>query len=120
MQKILIKQLLIYGLIGVLNTLIHGLVFFSLISVMNQAVSNLLAFLVAVCFSFFMNATFTFKEKPTTARFLKMTLIMAVFSYGFGFMGDFYKLTPCITIIVYFILNPIIGFIFTKYIVFNK
>ena len=67
-----------------------------------------------------MNATFTFKEKPTPARFLKMTLIMAVFSYGFGFLGDYYKLDPLITIIIYFALNPIIGFILTKYIVFSK
>lgn len=120
MQKLLIKQLLTYGLIGILNTLIHGIVFFSLTIVMNQAGSNLLAFLVAVCFSFFMNATFTFKKKPTPSRFLKMTLIMAFFSYGFGFLGDFYKLDPFITIIIYFVLNPIIGFILTKYIVFSK
>lgn len=36
------------------------------------------------------------------------------------FLGDYYKLDPLITIIIYFALNPIIGFILTKYIVFSK
>lgn len=115
-----IKQFLQYGLIGIVNTLIHGVVFFLLLDFFTQAMSNLFAFFAAVCFSFYMNAIFTFKERPTAVRFLKMVFFMAICSYGFGFMGDHYELNPAVTIVIYFILNPVIGFILTKFLVFKN
>lgn len=120
MQSRTIKQLFQYGCIGVLNTLIHGIVFFLLLSFFSQAVCNLFAFFVAVCFSFYMNAIFTFKERPTADKFLKMIFFMAICSYGFGFIGDCYELEPIVTIVIYFILNPVIGFILTKFLVFKN
>lgn len=120
MQARALKQLLQYGLIGIANTMIHGIVFFLLLDLFTQAISNLFAFFAAVSFSFYMNAIFTFKERPTPVRFLKMVFFMAICSYGFGFMGDYCQLEPAVTIVIYFILNPFIGFIFTKFLVFKN
>lgn len=115
-----IKQFLKYGLIGIINTLIHGAVFFILLNFFTQAISNLFAFFVAVCFSFYMNAIFTFKERTTIVMFLKMVFFMGICSYGFGFIGDYWELEPILTIVIYFILNPVVGFIFTKFLVFKN
>lgn len=120
MRLRIVKQFLKYGLIGVANTIIHGIAFFLFLSSFSQAISNLFAFFIAVCFSFYMNAIFTFKERPTAGRFLKMVLFMAICSYGFGFVGDYYELDPAVTIAIYFIINPVIGFALTKFLVFKN
>ena len=49
-----------------------------------------------------------------------MIFFMAICAYGFGFIGDYYALEPVVTIVIYFILNPIIGFILTKFLVFKN
>jgi len=53
-----------YASVGMINTAIHW-IFFIIIHWLgaNQAMSNMLAFLIAVTFSFFANARFTFKKK---------------------------------------------------------
>lgn len=45
---------------------------------------------------------------------------MGICSYGFGFIGDYWELEPILTIVIYFILNPVVGFIFTKFLVFKN
>lgn len=116
-----IYQAISYGAIGVLNTGIHFVVFWFILRICNyQSLANLLGFLVAVTFSFVMNAKFTFRKKPTTRRFLKMVVLMAFVSVVFGAMGDFLHLYPLITFGIYFVLNPIIGFLITKFLVFEK
>lgn len=120
MQLKIIKQFLKYCCIGVANTIIHGIAFFLLLNFFSQAISNLFAFFVAVCFSFYMNAIFTFKERPTANKFLKMIFFMAICAYGFGFIGDYCELEPVVTIAIYFILNPLIGFTLTKFLVFKN
>lgn len=115
-----IKEFLVYGIIGVVNTGIHFFVFSLCTTVYSQTLSNSLAFTVAVIFSFICNSIFTFKEKPTGIKFAKMYFSMLIVSAGFGFVGDYFSLHPWITIFLYFIVNPIIGFLITKYFVFGK
>lgn len=49
-----------------------------------------------------------------------MVFFMALCAYGFGFIGDYCALEPVVTIVIYFILNPIIGFTLTKFFVFKN
>ncbi|EBU6655699.1 translocase, partial [Salmonella enterica subsp. enterica serovar Typhimurium] len=53
-----------YFSVGVINTLLHWVVFAALVYLASttQATANLIAFIVAVTFSFFANAKFTFKK----------------------------------------------------------
>ncbi|MCW2484130.1 GtrA family protein, partial [Candidatus Symbiopectobacterium sp. NZEC135] len=56
-----------YVSIGIINTVIHWAVFGALVylAAYDQSVGNLIAFLVAVTFSFFANAKFTFQARAS-------------------------------------------------------
>lgn len=113
------KEFICYGIIGVVNTGIHFIVFFILEKFSSQTLANSVAFSVAVIFSFFCNSFFTFKERPTKRKFVKMYFSMLLVSAVFGYIGDTFQIFPLVTIILYFIFNPIIGFFVTKYFVFG-
>lgn len=113
-------QVVSYGLIGILNTGIHFVVFWFVLKIcLYQSLANLMGFLVAVTFSFVMNAKYTFKARPTRMRFLKMVVLMALVSLVFGAIGDYFRMNPLLTFGVYFVLNPLIGFCVTKFLVFG-
>ncbi len=116
-----ISQFLRYGLVGFANTALHGIVFALLVSSgIEQSYSNFCAFLVAVIFSFFVNARFTFKKQPTLSKFLKMSSMMAILSYFGGWFGDLFGLHYLVTFIFWSLFSFIAGFIFSKLVVFNK
>ena len=73
------RQFLTYAAIGVLNTGIHWGAFgcFYEFGSLSQSLSNLLGFLIAVTFSYVMNAKFTFQKQRNFAGYIKMTIIMA-------------------------------------------
>ena len=78
------RQFLTYAAIGVINTAIHWGVFgcFYEFATFSQSLSNLLGFLIAVTFSYVMNAKFTFQRQRNFAGYIKMTIIMACISWG--------------------------------------
>ncbi|WP_141039155.1 GtrA family protein, partial [Escherichia coli] len=61
-----------YMSIGVLNTLIHWVVFAFCIYVIhtNQVLANFAGFVIAVSFSFYANAKFTFNASTTTLKYM--------------------------------------------------
>ncbi|WP_274802984.1 GtrA family protein, partial [Salmonella enterica] len=61
-----------YTSIGVLNTLIHWGVFAFCVYGMHthQALANFSGFVIAVSFSFYANARFTFNASTTTLRYM--------------------------------------------------
>lgn len=75
----MLKQFSRYFSVGILNTLIHWLVFSLCYYIFSfeQSISNLIGFVIAVIFSFFMNAKFTFNQQISSIKFI---------SY-IGFMG---------------------------------
>lgn len=85
-----------YTSIGVLNTLIHWVVFGVCIYVAhtNQALANFAGFVVAVSFSFFANAKFTFKASTTTMRYMLYVGFMGTLSATVGWAADRCALPP--------------------------
>lgn len=115
------RQFITYCLIGFFNTAIHFFAFLFFLKIFNyQTISNFLGFCLGLCFSFFMNAYFTFKEKPDLKKFVRMALTSGGLAFSFGFLGDFFKFNPFVTFGLYVVVNPIIGFILTKYYVFSS
>lgn len=115
-----LRELIVYCLIGVLNTGIHFLVFIGIVKCFHsQTLANAFGFTVAVVVSFFLNSRFTFKKNPTGKRFFLMYFSMLCLSVLFGALGDICNIQPIVTFIVYCVLNPVIGFIVTKYFVFH-
>ena len=111
-----------YFSIGVLNTALHWCVFFALhygVSV-SQAGANLAAFLVAVTFSFLMNARYTFKARATTGRYAWFISFMALLSLLTGYLADQMQLMPLLTMIAFSALSLLVGFVYTNYFVFRS
>ncbi len=118
---IMLKLFSRYVSVGVLNTAIHWVCFGVMLSLigMNQAISNLVAFCVAVTFSFFVNAKWTFKSKATTCRYVAFVIFMGVMAALTGYIADRLHATALITLISFSGFSLAAGFIYSKFIVFR-
>ena len=122
LSKFHLSQFLTYGVVGLANTAIHALVFFVLVVefASTQAFANLIAFFVAVTASFFLNAHFTFRQKPTLGKFLRMVLVMALLSFASGYAGDILSLNPLVTFVAWCAISYVAGFLLSRYFVFKS
>ena len=118
---IMLKLFSRYFSVGVLNTAIHWLCFSALLSLMsmNQAISNLIAFCVAVTFSFFVNAKWTFKSKATTGRYVAFVIFMGCVATLTGYIADRLHAPALITLMAFSGFSLVAGFIYSKFIVFR-
>lgn len=117
-----LSEFLCYGFVGLANTAIHALVFFFLVieASFTQAFANLGAFFVAVTASFFLNARFTFRQKPTLMKFLRMSAVMALLSLASGHAGDVFSLNPWATFIFWCAISYVAGFLLSRFFVFQS
>ena len=110
-----------YASVGLLNTFIHWVVFtllvFSLKS--SQALANLIAFLVAVTFSFFANSKWTFRSSATPFRYFIFVAFMGFIALLTGYIADIMHLPTLIILIFFSFVSLLIGFVFSKFIVFR-
>lgn len=110
-----------YGSVGVFNTGLHAFIFVILIRLnFDQATANLIAFSIAVSFSYFINAIYTFNAKVSAKGYLKMSIFMAMLSYIGGRMADIFSVHYGVTFVVWCIFSFIVGFVFNKLFVFCK
>ncbi|PSS49951.1 translocase [Enterobacter sp. FS01] len=110
-----------YTSIGVINTIIHWVVFAVCIYIFhtNQALANFAGFVVAVSFSFFANARFTFEAKTTPLRYMLYVGFMGTLSAAVGWTADKCGMAPIITLIAFSAISLVCGFIYSKFIVFR-
>ena len=110
-----------YISIGVLNTCLHWLFFGVCIALLDfsQSTANLIGFMVAVTFSFFMNAKFTFNKSPTSLRYILFTLFMGMLSYTTGLIADKFNLHPIMTLVSFSMISLMLGYLYSKWIVFK-
>ena len=85
----------------------------------NQGISNLTAFLFAVTFSFFLNAKFTFNKKPTSMRYILFSTFMGGLSFLIGILADGLSIQPFMTLVFFSSISLILGFVYSKLIVFK-
>lgn len=110
-----------YACIGVANTLIHWAVFAGTYQIVGeQSISNLVGFCAAVSFSFFANARLTFKARPTPGRYVAYVLFLGALSYAIGAIADASNLPPLATLVVFSGLSLVIGFLYSRYVVFRS
>lgn len=120
------SQLLVYFKryvsVGVINTALHWVVFFFGVWLLgfNSAWANLLGFTIAASFSFFANANYTFQVKATKRRYLLFMAFMALLSFQTGWGTDKLGLPKIVALISFSALSLILGFVFSRYIVFNN
>ena len=109
-----------YLSIGVINTAIHWLVFAVIYAFApEQSLANVAGFCVAVTFSFFANARWTFNSRATSVRYISFVGFMGLLSWLVGWGADAVKLPPLITLVVFSLISLIVGFVYSRYFVFN-
>ncbi|MCK7098858.1 GtrA family protein [Enterobacter kobei] len=110
-----------YTSIGILNTLIHWVVFAICIYVFSstQALANFAGFALAVSFSFYANAKFTFKASTTTTKYILYVAFMGSLSALVGWAADKSGMAPIITLIAFSAISLVCGFIYSKFVVFR-
>ncbi|ALV91770.1 MULTISPECIES: GtrA family protein [Pantoea] len=110
-----------YTSVGVVNTAIHWAVFGALLaSGAKQSMANLAAFCVAVTFSFFANAKWTFNAEATTARYFLYIFFMGAMAVSVGWTADRLHINPIVTLIFFSALSLVCGFVYSKFFVFRK
>ena len=64
------KTFILFVLIGIVNTLIYNEYYLIGIKFTNYIISSVLAYLISMTCSFFMNTVYNFKIKPTIKKYL--------------------------------------------------
>ncbi|WP_343553212.1 GtrA family protein [Pantoea sp.] len=109
-----------YSSIGVINTLLHWAVFALLYALgSSQSIANVAAFCLAVTFSFYANARWTFNSEATGKRYSLYVIFMGAVALGIGHLADRIVLNPLITLITFSLVSLIAGFIYSHFIVFR-
>lgn len=111
-----------YTSVGVVNTLLHWAVFLLLhwgLEV-SQSLANLTAFSLAVSFSFFANARYTFQQKASLLRYVSFVVAMGILSYLTGSLADSLGAHPLLTLITFSALSLVLGYLYSAFCVFRK
>ena len=110
-----------YATVGVINTAVHWAAFLTFFYglELQQATSNLLAFCIAVTFSFVANAKYTFKKKATGGRYLAYVVFMGAVSALVGAVADALVTPPLFTLVLFSGISLVLGFIYSKIFVFS-
>ena len=119
--NIMLKLFAKYTSIGVINTAIHWGVFALTAHYLgaSQAVSNLVGFFVAVTFSFYVNARFTFKSDTTKFRYFIFVGFMGSLAFITGKLADFFHVPGILTLIFFSGTSLVLGFLYSKFVVFK-
>lgn len=78
-----------------------------------------MAFLIAVTFSFFANAKYTFSAKATSRGYILFVGFMGILSFVSGQVSDNYNISPLITLIEFSSISLVCGFMYSRFIVFR-
>ncbi|MCT6665790.1 GtrA family protein [Enterobacter mori] len=110
-----------YVSVGVINTALHWLSFAVLLHFFgaNQAVANVIAFCIAVTFSFFANAKWTFKAQATPGRYIAFVAFMGIMAALTGYIADVVGAPPVVTLIAFSGFSLVAGFLYSKFFVFR-
>lgn len=110
-----------YCFFGVFNTILHWVIFYCGYFFMqfSQAVANLVAFFCAVNVSYYLNSKFNFNRPLTGKRYLWFVGLMSLLSFSIGGVADLYQGWPIFTLIVFSGSSMVLGYLFSKYIVFR-
>ncbi|TLD83887.1 GtrA family protein [Helicobacter sp. MIT 11-5569] len=119
------KQLLLYGIIGIFNTFIGmGTIFLLTYLGTRAELANFLGYILGIYCSYYLNSRFTFKANSNTKGLIKFFLTM-----GIAYLINLIVLILCFRILllnVYIaqflacLSYTIFGFLLSKIFVFNK
>jgi putative flippase GtrA len=118
----LLHSFIRYACVGVGNTVVHALLFLALVyqGYLGQASANVVAFLVAVSFSYAMNARWTFRTQRSMRGYLLFTGCMGVLAFLVGWAVQVLAWPPLITLCLFSGLSLLLGFVWARCVVFQR
>lgn len=129
-KKVLTKEVIFYGIFGVLTTVVNFLVFYILTFIgLNENLSNIIAIILAVLFAYFTNRKFvfnsnavTFKEKlKEFYRFIVgRAFTMVVEAVGFYLLFNIISIDKLISKLLISVIVIILNFFISKFFAFKK
>lgn len=109
-----------YTSVGVINTLIHWVAFAVFyVEGQSQSFANFAAFCLAVTFSFFANARWTFSAEATAIRYLLYLFFMGGIASATGLSSDRNGTSPVITLFVFSLISLSCGFIYHRFVIYR-
>lgn len=110
-----------YLIVGIFNTAIHVAVFAALQAAGNdQVFSNLVAFIVALSFSYIANAWFTFRVPVSLMRYCVFVAGMGSLSASLGHLADSRSWPPPLTVGLFCLISLPLGFVFSRWVFTEK
>ena len=113
-----------YGIIGALTTFLNIFIYFILRSVLNlnYILSSIIAWILALIFSFFANRNFVFEKKEKLKnKILKEFLFFAFTRYITGVIGvEVFKQDDKLLKIISNVIGIILNYITSKFLIFKK
>lgn len=111
--------MLVFGAIGVSNTLLHSATVIVLVerSLATSVTANIVGFCVANIFSFFANSFFTFKRRPTLVLYWKFLLVSAlslILAVGFSALAEALDWHYLVGLTLVILFGPILTFLLHK------
>ncbi len=125
------KELIAYGIFGVLTTVVDFLSYFLLANIffVEENISNILSQVIAIIFAFVTNKIFVFGDKKNGlknisvqfTKFFSMRLVSLIINSGlFYLMVDLLKINDMISKAIVSIIVVILNYIFSKIFIFKK
>ncbi|AXQ49466.1 GtrA family protein [Stenotrophomonas rhizophila] len=110
-----------YLIVGTFNTAIHVVVFAAMqLAGNDQALSNLVAFMVALSFSYIANARFTFRVPVSFMRYCVFVAGMGSLSVSLGCLADSQGWPPPLTVGLFCLVSLLLGFVFARWVFTEK
>ena len=129
MNKDKCLELLRYIIIGLLTTLLNIFIYYICANILNihYVISTIIAWIIAVIFSFFTNRDFVFKNKKRETGFFKefnmfwtTRYLTGLLDVGIMFLGvNVFKQIDTEVKIFSNIIGTILNYVITKYLVFR-
>ena len=119
------REPLIFGVIGIANTLLHSV---TVISLMEKALTtsipaNIIGFGLANTFSFFANSFFTYKRRPSLIlywRFLLVSLLSLALTVFFAALAQAMGWHYLVGLALLMLLGPVLTFLLHKAYAFGQ
>lgn len=130
-EKVFTKEIIFYGIFGVLTTIVNIGVFYTLTSILHfeENLSNNIAIIVAVLFAYFTNRKLVFNSKAETTKenfieFCKFILgrlfTMIIEGVGFYFFFNIIGIQKLISKCMITIIVIILNFFISKFFAFKN
>lgn len=115
-MKKTIQQMIRFGLVGTLNTIIYiviATIFIKFITG-SQVIANCTAFILATCFSYIAHTTYSFRSSFSKKVFVKFIIVTAICFFTTALiakMAEFLNLNYKLGIFINLSINPLLSYL---------